>query len=393
MDGEVFDGNEIIFCDKCNVPVHQMCYGVHTIPEGDWMCDVCAAPNGDPAKTTCELCSHVGGAYKVTDKGKWIHALCATWVPEVFVADVPQHPQPYTLQNLDKKRYKLKCALCNTTKGAAVQCSYGKCVTAVHPWCAIKRPEDGFKRRVVKNEEGETLWQVFCKNHAHGVTEPLKPKPKSKQMQQLAAAPIVDPAEDEERKVQLRLIRRGGGRRSGGFQPMFSMAHMVKKNPVAKPAAADEPTAAAHAPAASASAAAGGGPKAGAVGGKSTKKGRLRKPVTTDDEDDDDDEDIDDDDETVPAVVDGAAAAAAGAAAAAPAARTFPSLTLNEWPGQSENEAMDLDHFWNVASMHAPEDHSVEVRVRPVLHAVSCLVSSPPSHVCLTPFACVSCHI
>jgi hypothetical protein len=110
------------------------------------------------------------------------------------------------------------------------------------------------------------------------------------------------------------------------------------------------------------------------VGGKSIKKGRLRKP--TDDEDDDD-EDIDDDDETVPAVVD-------GAAAAAPAARTFPILTLNEWPGQSENEAMDLDHFWNVASMHAPEDHSVEVRVRPVLHAVSCLFSSPPSHVCLT---------
>ena len=137
MDGEVFDGNEIIFCDKCNVPVHQMCYGVHTIPEGDWMCDVCAAPNGDPAKTTCELCSHVGGAYKVTDKGKWIHALCATWVPEVFVADVPQHPQPYTLQNLDKKRYKLKCALCNTTKGAAVQCSYGKCVTALEEgWLA-----------------------------------------------------------------------------------------------------------------------------------------------------------------------------------------------------------------------------------------------------------------
>ena len=32
-------------------------------------------------------------------------------------------------------------------------------------------------------------------------------------------------------------------------------------------------------------------------------------------------------------------------------------LTLNEWPGQSEGEAMDLDHFWNVAAMQYPEDH------------------------------------
>ena len=351
MDGEVFDGNEIIFCDKCNVSVHQMCYGVYAIPEGDWMCDVCATPSGDPAKTTCELCSHVGGAYKTTDKGKWIHALCATWVPEVFIADVPQQPQPYTLHHLDKKRYKLRCALCNTTKGAAVQCSYGKCVTAVHPWCAIKRPEDGFTRRVVKNEEGETLWQVFCKNHAHGVTEPLKPKPKSKQMQQLAAAPIVDPVEEEERKVQLRLVRRSGGRRSGGFQPLFSMSHMVKKAQVGKQPAEAAPELAASQPA--------------AVGGRLRKKGRPRKQGGADEADEDDEDEDDDEteeDEPLVAAAAAVAAAGAGAGAGAPAARTFPILTLNEWPGQSENEAMDLDHFWNVAAMHAPEDHSVEVR-------------------------------
>ena len=142
MDGDVFDNNEIIFCDKCNVAVHQQCYGVITIPEGEWLCEVCAAGE-DPATTTCELCSNTGGAYKPVDRpGKWIHSLCATWVPEVFVSENNGN-SIYTLSHLDKKRFKLKCTLCNTSKGASVQCSYGKCVTPAHPWCAIHMPEKG----------------------------------------------------------------------------------------------------------------------------------------------------------------------------------------------------------------------------------------------------------
>lgn len=149
MNGDVFDNNEIIFCDKCNVPVHQLCYGVHTIPEGDWLCDVCAGGE-DPATTTCELCNFTGGAYKTTDRpGKWIHSLCATWVPEVYISEDTTNPV-YTLSHLDKKRFKLKCVLCNTCKGAAVQCCYGKCVTPAHPWCAIRSPEKGWTRRIIK---------------------------------------------------------------------------------------------------------------------------------------------------------------------------------------------------------------------------------------------------
>jgi len=36
------------------------------------------------------------------------------------------------------------------------------------------------------------------------------------------------------------------------------------------------------------------------------------------------------------------------------------SVNASDWPGQSEGEAMDLEHFWNIASMSCPEDHPVQ---------------------------------
>jgi hypothetical protein len=36
LDGTVYDDNEIIFCEKCGIAVHQSCYGVSVIPEDAW---------------------------------------------------------------------------------------------------------------------------------------------------------------------------------------------------------------------------------------------------------------------------------------------------------------------------------------------------------------------
>lgn len=55
--------NEMVFCDNCDICVHQACYGIQNIPVGSWLCQPCRKGLDSPS---CLLCPQSGGALKKT---------------------------------------------------------------------------------------------------------------------------------------------------------------------------------------------------------------------------------------------------------------------------------------------------------------------------------------
>lgn len=84
------DGNEMVFCDTCNVCVHQACYGIDQIPAGEWYCQPCREL-GRVDKASCILCPNKNGAMKRTPDDKWAHVSCSLWVVSQIDGDYKDH--------------------------------------------------------------------------------------------------------------------------------------------------------------------------------------------------------------------------------------------------------------------------------------------------------------
>lgn len=132
-DGDCENTNAIVFCDGCDLAVHQECYGVPFIPEGQWLCRKChLIGNGTP---TCIFCPNTDGAFKQTNSSKWSHLLCAIWIPEVSLGNTTFMEPVMDVEKVPKPRWRLTCTICNQKMGACVQCGNKNCFRAFHVTC------------------------------------------------------------------------------------------------------------------------------------------------------------------------------------------------------------------------------------------------------------------
>ncbi|GFN91604.1 protein jade-1 [Plakobranchus ocellatus] len=175
------DTNEMVFCDGCDICVHQACYGIQTIPEGTWLCRICALG----IKPMCLLCPKRGGAMKPTKSAtKWTHVSCALWIPEVSIG-CPEKMEPITkISNIPPSRWALVCCLCKERVGACIQCSVKQCKTAFHVTCGFAHNLD---MRTIMDDSDDVdgiHLKAYCPKHSKNRNASDSDSPKKEESQE-----------------------------------------------------------------------------------------------------------------------------------------------------------------------------------------------------------------
>ncbi|CAI6336003.1 unnamed protein product [Periconia digitata] len=169
-DGDCENTNAIVFCDGCDLAVHQECYGVPFIPEGQWLCRRCQlVGRGTPVteQPGCIFCPNPDGAFKQTTAMKWAHLLCAMWIPEVSLANTTFQEPVQDVEKVPKTRWKLTCYICKQKMGACIQCGHKSCFEAFHVTCARKaRLCLKMKQSQSHNSLDASVLKAYCDKHS-----------------------------------------------------------------------------------------------------------------------------------------------------------------------------------------------------------------------------------
>ncbi|KAG5558830.1 hypothetical protein RHGRI_008701 [Rhododendron griersonianum] len=164
---EDWDYNKIVICNRCQIAVHQECYGARNVKDfTSWVCRACETPN---IKRECCLCPFplekpLGGALKPTDvESLWVHVTCAWFQPDVaFSSDEKMEPAVGILRIPSHSFVKI-CVICKQIHGSCTQCS--KCSTYYHAMCASRAGYRMELHSLEKNGKPMTKMVSYCAYH------------------------------------------------------------------------------------------------------------------------------------------------------------------------------------------------------------------------------------
>ncbi|CAG0912982.1 unnamed protein product [Notodromas monacha] len=168
-DDQGYKDNPLVYCDGdgCSVAVHQACYGIVSVPKGDWYCSKCQSTERT-VRVRCELCPSKEGAFKKADNGGWAHVVCALYIPEVTFQDVTTM-ELILLKNVPGDRFKRTCFVCleanqpaNAASGACMTCKKSGCKLAFHVTCGQSQ---GLLCEEAGLDENNVTYCGYCPSH------------------------------------------------------------------------------------------------------------------------------------------------------------------------------------------------------------------------------------
>ncbi|KAL8111662.1 histone-lysine N-methyltransferase ATX5-like [Apium graveolens] len=160
---EDWEYNKIVLCNRCEISVHQECYGV----TGDrdftsWFCRVCEIPD---AGRECCMCPIKGGALKPTDVDTlWVHVTCAWFRPEVGFLNFEKMEPAVGILRTPLDSFMKACIICKQVHGSCTQCC--RCSTYYHSMCALKAGYHMEVQILEKNGQQITKWVSYCAVHS-----------------------------------------------------------------------------------------------------------------------------------------------------------------------------------------------------------------------------------